>query len=262
MKSPFPGMDPFLEAYWRDVHHALCTYSRDVLNESLSSNYSAMIDERLIVESSDGNRSISPDVRVVQHRDVSPDAIAVATVDATEPLVVTLSDDEMRQAFIEIKDRSGTVVTVIEFLSPSNKLPGDGSDKYKQKQFETRRSGINLVEIDLTRTGRWQLLCALDRIPKRARTTYMGCVWRSATPAKFEIYPATMAQPLPSIAIPLLPADADVVLPLQPLLDRAYKNGRYGMLIDYTKPCDPPFNEFEQPLVQQLLTSAGLIKTG
>ena len=30
-KSPFPGMDPYLEQFWRDVHHALITYSRDQL---------------------------------------------------------------------------------------------------------------------------------------------------------------------------------------------------------------------------------------
>jgi hypothetical protein len=31
MKSPFPGMDPYLELHWRDVHHSLCTYARDAL---------------------------------------------------------------------------------------------------------------------------------------------------------------------------------------------------------------------------------------
>jgi len=26
MKSPFPGMDPYLEQHWRSVHHRLLTY--------------------------------------------------------------------------------------------------------------------------------------------------------------------------------------------------------------------------------------------
>ena len=34
-RSPFPGMDPYLEQYWGDVHHALCTCSRDLLRRSL-----------------------------------------------------------------------------------------------------------------------------------------------------------------------------------------------------------------------------------
>jgi hypothetical protein len=32
MKSPFPGMDPYLEQFWRDVHASLIIYSRDQLD--------------------------------------------------------------------------------------------------------------------------------------------------------------------------------------------------------------------------------------
>ena len=35
MKSPFPGMDPYLERHWGDVHQALVTYIRDQLQASL-----------------------------------------------------------------------------------------------------------------------------------------------------------------------------------------------------------------------------------
>jgi len=28
MKSPFPGMNPWLEQRWRDLHHAFLTYAR------------------------------------------------------------------------------------------------------------------------------------------------------------------------------------------------------------------------------------------
>jgi hypothetical protein len=33
MKSPFPGMDPYLEEHWRDVHHSFLTYARDELQQ-------------------------------------------------------------------------------------------------------------------------------------------------------------------------------------------------------------------------------------
>ena len=58
-----------------------------------------------------------------------------------EPLVVHLEQDEpVRQGFIEIIDiKSGRrVVTVIEILSPSNKLPGPGRELYLKKQDELR----------------------------------------------------------------------------------------------------------------------------
>ena len=35
MTSPFPGMDPYLEAYWGDVHTKLAAYICDVLNPTL-----------------------------------------------------------------------------------------------------------------------------------------------------------------------------------------------------------------------------------
>ena len=35
MKNPFPGMNPWLEAYWRDVHASLLVYARDLLNAEL-----------------------------------------------------------------------------------------------------------------------------------------------------------------------------------------------------------------------------------
>ena len=31
MRSPFPGMDPYLEDRWRDVHSSLVLYARNQL---------------------------------------------------------------------------------------------------------------------------------------------------------------------------------------------------------------------------------------
>lgn len=30
MKSPFPGMDPYLEQHWRDVRHNLITFAQGI----------------------------------------------------------------------------------------------------------------------------------------------------------------------------------------------------------------------------------------
>jgi hypothetical protein len=35
MRSPFPGMDPFLEPSWGDVHHGLIVYSCEALQRVL-----------------------------------------------------------------------------------------------------------------------------------------------------------------------------------------------------------------------------------
>ena len=60
MASPFPGMDPYLEQFWGDVHHALITYARDQLQPEgqgiLSEGDCKFVDKTLVSEC--GLRSI------------------------------------------------------------------------------------------------------------------------------------------------------------------------------------------------------------
>ena len=35
MKSPFPGMDPFLDRHWQDVHSTFMVYAKQQLNRQL-----------------------------------------------------------------------------------------------------------------------------------------------------------------------------------------------------------------------------------
>src|SRR5262249_25798448 len=68
MKSPFPGMDPYLEQSWRDVHAALIIYSRDQLQSQLPGDLYARVEERIVLESDEAWRqSRYPDVRVVEY---------------------------------------------------------------------------------------------------------------------------------------------------------------------------------------------------
>ena len=64
---------------------------------------------------------------------------------------------EVREPFVEVIHGDGEVVTVIEVLSLANKLPGDGHEKYRQKQEELRAGGVSLVEIDLLRGETYML---------------------------------------------------------------------------------------------------------
>ncbi len=145
-----------------------------------------------------------------------------------------------KQRFIEIIDPAsdGKVITVIEFVSPSNKLPGDGLRKYRQKQADVVHAGINLVEIDLTRSGERSLASAVAGMPREYReSAYLTCVFRAAK-QRFEVYRMPLRERLPSIRIPLRERDEDVMLDVQEVVDRAYEDGRYDD-IDYTKACVP-----------------------
>ena len=263
MKSPFPGMDPYIERYWREVHEGLIIYTRDQLQERLPRPLRARAEQREILEQeSDTLRDIYPDVYVVEH----PESAAVTiqesrstTAIKEKPLRITLLNETLTEGYLEIVDASSgnRVVTTIEFLSPTNKLPGDDRDHYRLKQREVKRAGGNLVEIDLTRAGRWTLAIREQEVPHSHRTTFRICAWRAGRPGCYDIYRVPLLRRLPPIDIPLPPSDSDVGLDLQLLLDRCFDMGSYDDL-DYRVEPDPPLDAEDAKLADEWLRSKGL----
>jgi hypothetical protein len=260
MRSLFPGMDPYLEKHWRDVHASLIIYARDQLQRQLPQQLFARVEERVFVESEEGQRRPTyPDVRVVEHSKAPGSSPALGGLAVAEPVVVYYAPEPVTETYLEVIDaESGKrVVTVIEFLSLSNKTPGDGQDLFRRKQREMKRGGVNLVEIDLLRDGERVLSLPGPHIPAHLRTPYQACVWRAVKPDQFDVYPVPLRQALPPLRIPLRQADADIRLDLQELLDLAYENGRYSQTIDYTAEPEPPLGEDDAIWADDLLRAAG-----
>lgn len=67
------------------------------------------------------------------------------------------------------------------------------------------------------------------------------------------MYTIDLRDRLPVLRIPLRAEEADVLLDLQPLIARIYRNGRFP--IDYAQPCDPPLNESDAVWARQLLAA-------
>jgi hypothetical protein len=262
MKSPFPGMDPYLEKHWRDVHHSLCTYARDALQPQVRPAMVARLEERLVVETPGTERGIYPDVKVVERPSgPSMSASSAATAVLDEPLVVhvaKLADEQVTEGFIQIIDTStgGRLVTVIEFLSTSNKVQGRGRGEYLQKQDELFHAGVSLVEIDLLRAGEWTLLVPPGAVPPEYREPYRACVHRGWKRGTFEVYRMPLGRRLPTIRIPLRQQDADAKLDLQALLDQTYANGAYDS-IDYRLAPEPPLSPDLERLADDLLRGGG-----
>ncbi len=262
MNSPFPGMDPYLEAHWRDVHHALITYARDQIQSQLPAGLLARMEERVFVEPEEGEgRVVYPEVRVVERGKFPPAGrMPASSATAVEPLVIPFMSEPATQGYLQIIDL-GTghrVITVIEFLSPTNKIPGEGQELYLKKQRECRESRVNLVEIDLTRAGKQKLLIPMERIPPSHRTTYQVCVWRGWKPETIEVYPVPLQKSLPIIRIPLRETDGDISLDLQALIEQCYQNGRYGEDLDYHSDPVPPLLPDEAEWASKLLRSKSL----
>jgi hypothetical protein len=264
MKSPFPGMDPYLEQHWRGVHHALITYTRDQLRPKLPRDLRPRIDERVFVETDEGEtRQVYPDVHVVEYPK-KPDSDAPqgerSAVAVAEPILVHIQREPAAQGYIEIVDAASgnRVVTVIEFVSPTNKLPGEGQTLYLKKQKEVLAAGASLVEIDLTRTGKRLLVGPTEHLHPSRRTTYMACVTRGWKSDVAELYPLSLAEPLPAIHIPLRQSDADATLELQPLIDQCYENGGYDD-IDYRQPPVPPLDSASATWAEKWLRAQGVL---
>jgi hypothetical protein len=257
MKSPFPGMDPYLEQHWGDVHHNLITFAQGLLNEHLPRDLRARVQERVLVELPSEERVYYPDVRVVEHeRPGRGTAVAPSGVTLAEPLEVPFLEPET-QGFLEIVETrpERRVITVLEILSPSNKYAGTGRDLYRRKQRDLAEGSISLVEIDLLRAGPHVLQVPLAQYPASYRTPYKVCVHRGWK-ASAEIYPLPLREPLPAIRVPLRETDADAPLDLQALLAQVYRHGRYDD-IDYTVPPVPPLDADDDAWADALLRAAG-----
>ena len=250
MPSPFPGMDPYLEAHWRDVHAGLVVYASDALQGLLPAALRARVDERVLLQNPE---SLGDQPRRTQARPERSAAIGL-------PLLVEAETEPVSETYVKIIDReSGNrVVTVIEFLSPSNKSPGPNREQYLRKQREICSSDANLVEIDLNRFGTHTLAFALVNVSQKVRTPYMACVRRVTRRGLAEVYPMLLWQRLPIVKIPLRPNDADVPLDLQSLVEQCYRNGGYEGTLNYAADPDPPLSGADEEWANQWLYEKGL----
>ena len=101
MKSPLPGMVPYLERQWQDVHARLILYACDQLEEQLPANLIARIEERLVLETEDvDQRSVHPVVKIVE-RPSQGSAVAVASSRAAlmEPVIVHYRSETATETF-------------------------------------------------------------------------------------------------------------------------------------------------------------------
>jgi hypothetical protein len=271
MNSPFPGLDPYLERHWGDVHQALVTYIRNQLQPSLPGDLRARMQERVTIESPGMRHEYYPDVRVVERPRRRParagTAVAerVATARTADgvptpavPIVIHRDTEPVTESSIEIVDvKSGhRVITSIEVLSPANKHAGDGQRLFLQKRDDLTRAGVNTVEIDLLRGGDRILMIRREQIPPSHRTDYQICIWRAVQPGSVFIDKAPLRERLPVIAIPLRPADPDALLDLQLVVDQSYRNGGYDD-IDYADESEPRLTKTDARWAGALLKKQG-----
>ncbi|MEM7536188.1 MAG: DUF4058 family protein [Chloroflexota bacterium] len=259
MTSPFPGMDPYLEErlLWYDIHSSLIPYICEALHPQIHPAYVARQGERMEV-SIVGQRTVS-NVRTVEMPYGSlPRETAMDIPRIDEPPVIELFVEERQVPYLVIICReTGDVVTLIDVLSPANKI-ADGHEEYLQNQQERLQSQTNLVEIDLLSCGRPTTLARLYEIRKPADWRYMITVSRPRNRRQLQFYAIPLDQRLPRCRIPLREDEPDAVLDLPAIFTRCYEVGGYDHLIDYSRDPSVTLSEAEQAWMNTLLVDAGL----
>jgi hypothetical protein len=262
MPSPFPGMDPYLEALsvWPGFHHKFASELSTELNSILPAPYYAdleMREEMGIIEEDGAKRWIVLDVTIVRYPrppfQSSGGATAVLTQtrrEVSESIEIETRNDPIRHQYVEIRDslRGHKLITLIEILSPTNKRTGPDREAYESKQREVLESDASLIELDLLRGGR-RILPAPELEDKvsslRPPPSYLVLVnraWRRARGlAAYQIFAVDLREWLPCIAVPLKRGETEVLLDLQIVFNRAYDTGPYRRgAVDYSVPPPPP----------------------
>ncbi len=260
MPSPFPGMDPYLEDphIWPDLHHRLISEIQTALNPGLKPNYVARVELRVYISNHDDppRGVIVPDLRIEEStqngakkaRPSNGAALAVA-----EPEIIpVLLEDEIKEAYLEIRHReSGTLVTIIELLSPANKIVGSrGRTSLIEKRAETLAGKVHWVEIGLLRVGS-------PTVMGLGASDYRILMYRDGA-RKWQYWRIGLRQALPAIGIPLKGKDADIRLDLAMVFNAAYDNAAYDRSIDYRRDPDPALPTADKKWADKLLRERGL----
>jgi len=251
MSSLFPGMNPYLEtlALWSEFHSRMIVAIADALDDLLSRQYRVAVEKRVYLSQEDEQLLIGiPDVAItgVQSKTTT---LMQSTTAVVEPLTVELPTlAEVQERYLEIREgTAGTVITVMELLSPKNKRTGEGRNAYLQKRQQVLSSATHLIEIDLLRAGEPMPMKGVTQSP------YRILISRSPQRPQAQLYGFGLRQPIPPFPVPLQPGEIEPCLDLQPLLHRVYDRARFELAIDYRSPLKPTVSAEDWEWLQSFL---------
>jgi Protein of unknown function (DUF4058) len=255
MKSPFPGMDPYLEhpALWPDVHNRLIAALADDLSERVAPRYYVGLERRTYLLKADDLVFVGrPDLAVVPASDAP---VLVPQPDTTSTLVLEVDvpmQDEVSENFLEIHEvKTGKLITIVELLSPVNKLHRQGREEYERKRGYIFRSWTSLVEVDLLRAGE-----PMPVIGAQVKSDYRILVSRGTQRPRAALLAFALRQPIPAFTLPLLPGDAEPEVALNRIVHDLHRRARFDLRLDYTQPPVPPLSDADRVWAQGLMKAS------
>ncbi len=264
MKSPFPGMDPYIEAcgLWEGFHNRLIHKIDEALAPILPRGYTIDTATRsyvVLMETEGKDEYLAkPDVTITEPAPGKKTRKKKGGVAVAEPREAAESvpmqafiAEKFEETFVEIyaELEERVLVTCIEVLSPSNKRKGtEGWKEYERQRQAMLLGRANFIELDLLRGGhKMPMLTPWPDCP------YTLLVCRSFNAPYCRVWKGHFQRRLPVIPVPLLYPEPDLTLDLQPLLDSIYALGRYDERIDYSRPLTPTLPDEEAAWVRDVL---------
>lgn len=243
MPSPFPGMDPYIEhpSIWPEFHNRMISELTVALNGRLPDRFVALTERHVWLHEPDAEVRLGivrPDVAVAEHSAAGVTETAmIARLKA--PAVLALSIEPRKgNPFVRIIDREDNrVVTVVELLSPANKVPGPDRDAYVAKRSDYLAGKVSVVELDLLRDGMRMPMGG----PPPPTAHYYAWVCRSWEFPAAGAWPFTVRDEMPVVPVPTVVEESDTLLPLRECADRVYDGGRYAKVLRYRESPVPGF---------------------
>jgi len=247
-------MDPYLEhpALWPDVHNRLIAALADDLSERVAPRYYVGLERRTYLLKADDLVFIGrPDIAVASATDASGLAPHLVATSVTVLEVDVPMQDEVSENFLEIHEvKTGKLVTVLELLSPVNKLHRQGREEYERKRGNIFRSWTSFVEIDLLRAGE-----PMPVLGVQVQSDYRILVSRGTHCPHASLIAFSLRQPIPAFTLPLLPGDDEPEVALNRILHTLYRRTRFDLRLDYTQPPIPPLAAADVAWAQALMAA-------
>ncbi|MFZ1752223.1 MAG: DUF4058 family protein [Caldilineaceae bacterium] len=253
MPSPFPGMDPYLEhpSLWPDVHNRLITAIADEISPQVAPNYYVGLERRAYLFKPDDIVFVGrPDVSIVDPPR-QPAQPVMAGFAVAEPSAIYEVDlpmaEEVSESFLEIREvKTGRLITLMELLSPVNKISDEGREQYIRKRADVLRTWTNLVEIDLLRAGKPMPMVGPD-----VESDYRILISPGWRRPHARLHAFSLHQPIPEISIPLQEGEDEPTLALNDVQHSLYKRARFDLRLDYHKPPVPPLSDADTAWARQ-----------
>jgi Protein of unknown function (DUF4058) len=237
MRSPFPGMNPYLEqpTFWSSFHTRLMVAIADTIAPQLRPNYYIEVETRTYQDQEEPEEILVgiPDAAVLAAKStaqIEPLRVELgATLTQKRPQSIRLPQPiTIKERYLEVREVGvNTVITVIEVLSPKNKQKGKGRTAYENKRKRILGSLSNLVEIDLLRAG-----IPMTMLGQVQPSDYRLIVSRSSQRPQADLYDFNLREPIPSAPLPLRPEDEEPLVELQAIVQGVCDRAGYNERID------------------------------